>query len=623
MFRTLRSRPKASRGTAVLATLAICAGVVGFTAAIAAATETPAGLTATSSTDESGGTVTVAWTAPTEQGLTAEVAIDSGPPDYPDPYDGSGATFYNIEPGEHTISLEFIDGGGSRSAPATVTVTVHPLPPAAPTLVEGHADGTNVTVSWTGDGTATSYGIELAGQTVSAAASASSVVVTGVAPNTYSIVVRAINGGGTSAPGIGSVVVTGDTTPGAPQNVSSTDDADRAVNVTWDAPASNGGDPISEYYVTVSFPNGPGCDDGAGGTQVCSYSNGQTIAGSSRSTVIYSLPADQGAYTVAVTAKNAVGTGPASAPTTLRDMVRSSAASAPTNVAATSPTYNKVTVTWTAPADGGKAITDYAVALTDNLFAFADGSARSMTLANVPAGSYTASVYAYNLNGSSPAGTASVTVSNPPPAVVAPPAVAPTPTAVTPTPTAVTPTPTVPQSVAPVATTTTPVTAVPAVAAPVVPTAPRSLRATVPSRGAVLTSWTGLSTVKGARVTGYIVSFAGQEKRLAGTKVAFGNVTKGTWTLKVVAVSAKGTSVASLKTVTVTAAKGSATRLTLKAGLRGTDVKKLQAALKMPLKARTGQFSTATVTKVKAWQKARKLRQTGVVNHKMRLALKV
>jgi len=161
------------------------------------------------------------------------------------------------------------------------------------------------------------------------------------------------------------------------------------------------------------------------------------------------------------------------------------------------------------------------------------------------------------------------------------------------------------------------------VAPSLAPSAPRSLAAKIPSKGTVLASWNAPATANGSKITGYIVSFAGQEKRLAGTGVAFGNVTKGTWTLRVVAVSAKGTSVASSKVVTVTAAKGSATRLSLKAGLRGTDVKRLQAALRMPLTARTGQFSTATVSKVKAWQKARKLRQTGVVNHAMRSALKV
>ena len=266
MFRILRTRRKATRRAAVLLTLTMCAGIAGVTASMAGATETPAGLAATSVTDESGtGAVTVTWDEPSELMLSGEAAI--GTYSVPvDPYDPVGTTFYGVEPGQHTVSLVLIDGGGDRSDAATVNVTVHPLAPGTPTVVEGHANGTNVTVTWSDDGSATSSDVTLAGQTLNVTAPTQQVVFAGVALGTHGITVTAKNGGGPSAPGTGSVVVTGDTTPGAPQNVASTDDADLSVRVSWDAPASDGGDTISEYRATLTFPSGPRCDDGDGGT---------------------------------------------------------------------------------------------------------------------------------------------------------------------------------------------------------------------------------------------------------------------------------------------------------------------------------------------------------------------
>ena len=93
---------------------------------------------------------------------------------------------------------------------------------------------------------------------------------------------------------IGWTVAGSATAPGAPQSVSATA-GDTNADVSWSAPASNGGSPISAYEVT-SAPGGKTCSTaGATTCTVNALTNG--------------IP-----YTFTVTATNGVGAGPASTP---------------------------------------------------------------------------------------------------------------------------------------------------------------------------------------------------------------------------------------------------------------------------------------------------------------------
>jgi Protein of unknown function (DUF4038)/Putative collagen-binding domain of a collagenase/Fibronectin type III domain/Putative Ig domain len=177
-----------------------------------------------------------------------------------------------------------------------------PTVPAAPTGVTAVAGIRSATVSWgvpSSDG-----GSAVQGYTVSIAPSTSSAVVavTGTAASVtglsngaaYTFSVSAFNAVGTGPASSGASITTPDV-PGAPTSVVATA-GNQSANLSWTNPASTGGSAISGYAIAVS-PATPSAVFTVTGTvaAVASLANGT-------------------AYTFTVAAVNAVGTGPASAP---------------------------------------------------------------------------------------------------------------------------------------------------------------------------------------------------------------------------------------------------------------------------------------------------------------------
>jgi Domain of unknown function (DUF1929)/Fibronectin type III domain/Kelch motif len=197
--------------------------------------------------------------------------------------------------------------------------------------------------------------------------------------------------------------------PSAPTGVTATA-GNGTANVSWTAP-NNGNSPITSYSITPSngtttlTPTVITGNPPATSATISGLTNGVT-------------------YTFTVTATNAVGTGPASAPSNAVTPTAPTAPAAPTGVTATA-SNAAATVTWTAPSSGGSAITSYTVTPylggTAQTPTTVTGSppATTATITGLANGSsYTFTVTATNAVGAGPPSAASNAVT--PSTVVAP-----------------------------------------------------------------------------------------------------------------------------------------------------------------------------------------------------------
>lgn len=160
------------------------------------------------------------------------------------------------------------------------------------------------------------------------------------------------------------------------------------ADVTFTAPTFNGGLPILDYTVTSS----------PGGFTATGASSPLTVTGLQSST----------SYTFTVRARNAVGTGPASAAS--NSITATTVPQAPTIGTATDGgTGSTATVAYTANATGGSAITTFTA--TSSPGSLTGTGASPITVSGLTAGTaYTFTVTATNANGTSVASAASNSV---------------------------------------------------------------------------------------------------------------------------------------------------------------------------------------------------------------------
>ncbi len=278
----------------------------------------------------------------------------------------------------YTFTVVAANAAGT-SAPSGPSPTVVPRGvPGQPRDAAGQPGDASVAVSWSapasdGGSPLTGYTATASpgGRTCVAAPTMTGCTVTGLSNGqAYTFTVVAANAAGSSLPSSPSAAVTPRTVPGAPTGVSA-QAGNASARVTWSAPASDGGAPITGYAVTA-WPGASTCSWSSGplGCTVTGLSNGQ-------------------AYTFTVVAANAAGSGPPSGSSGI--VMLATLPAPPTGVTAAlplSPAIGSLDASWAVAGTPGSPVTGYtATAYVADTLA---PTGRSCTVAGAPpAGSCT------------------------------------------------------------------------------------------------------------------------------------------------------------------------------------------------------------------------------------------
>ncbi len=247
-------------------------------------------------------------------------------------------------------AINDINTGPASGMSNAVTPATAPGAPTIGTATPGHA---SATVTWrppTSDGGSPITGylitpyIGTTAQTGITVGDVLSYDVTGLTNGTtYTFTVAAINAIDTGpASGMSNPVTPVGVAPGAP-TIGTATPGNASATVTWKAPASDGGSPITGYLITPYI--GTTAQAGITVGDVLSYD----VTGLTNGTT----------YTFTVAAINAINTGPPSEQS--NPVTPATAPGAPTIGTATAGNAS-ATVTWKAPAsDGGSPITGYLI----------------------------------------------------------------------------------------------------------------------------------------------------------------------------------------------------------------------------------------------------------------------
>ncbi len=268
------------------------------------------------------------------------------------------------------------------SPPSAVSNTVTPANvPGAPTNVVAVAGDGLATVSWraptnTGGVPITSYVVTaFPGGATTSTTGALTVTFGGLSNGTsYTFTVAAVNAAGTSTASKASAAVTPAGLPLAPTNVLAVA-GDGQVSVSW-SPASDNGSAITGYTVTVA----PG---------------GTSVSTTAAVNVVFPSLTNGVSYTFTVVARNAIGTGAASAPSA--PVVPSQDAGAPTNVTGVVGD-GQVALSWTPPLSS-RTVSHYVVTVSPGNVNLSTTSS-TLTVTNLTDGSpYTFVVTVYYTDG--------------------------------------------------------------------------------------------------------------------------------------------------------------------------------------------------------------------------------
>ena len=346
-------------------------------------------VTATAGTTDS---LSVNWTAPSNTGP----AIDNYDLRYregtngswingPQNVSGTSATIGSLTEGtsyQVQVLARNAEGDSPWSLPGSGQTGALGAPDV-PHSLDATPGNRQVMLSWvqpSGGAEVTHYEYEqdLSGTWISTGSTATSYTVTGLTNGqSYTFRVRAANSAGASAASAASPSVTPATVPGAPTGLSATV-SDQRVDLIWTAPASNGGQSITDYEY----------EQGGSGTWI---STGSTAT----SYMVHNLTNGQ-PYRFRVRALNSVGAGAASAASP--NVTPATEPDAPTGLSATV-SDQEVDLIWTAPAsNGGATILRYEYELDfSGTWTSTGSAATSTTVRNLTNGqSYTFRVRAVN-----------------------------------------------------------------------------------------------------------------------------------------------------------------------------------------------------------------------------------
>ena len=254
-----------------------------------------------------GGTqrATVSWTAPGSNGGSAitgytVISAPGGKTCTPTPPTGTACVVTDLANGmPYTFSVTATNAAGTgpasaASVPMTLTPTVVACTPGTAGGSVAAVTGSTIACEATLGSGASFMGWTASGLTPATSGSAAQSFIAG-APGTGSIVAAYTDDLGSHGVTFGYTISPAPTVPGAPTAVSATA-GNAQASVQWSAPASDGGSPITGYTVT-SAPGGRTCSPTPATGTNC------TVTGLTNGTP----------YTFSVTARNGVGTGPASA----------------------------------------------------------------------------------------------------------------------------------------------------------------------------------------------------------------------------------------------------------------------------------------------------------------------
>ena len=331
----------------------------------------PTSLTATASGT---GTINLSWTAPSNTGgspitgYKIEVSPD-GNSNWTDlvANTSSTATTYShtsLSPGttrHYRVSAINTNGAGepSDSDDATTGTTV----PGKPTSLTATASGTGtINLAWTapssdGGSPITGYKIEvspdgnsnwtdLVANTSSTATTYSHTSLSPGATRHYRV--SAINADGTGTASGTASATTATTVPGTPTSLTATASGTGTINLSWTAPSSDGGSPITGYKIEVSPDGNSNWTD--------------LVANTSSTTTTYShtslSPGTTRHYRV-----SAINTNGAGEPSNIDDATTGTTVPGkPTSLTATASGTSTINLSWTAPSNtGGSPITGYKI----------------------------------------------------------------------------------------------------------------------------------------------------------------------------------------------------------------------------------------------------------------------